>query len=97
MFVGIDVWHGATATSRRASVAGLVSSYDSRYTKWYSRAIFQESDDHEISNKLIIAFVSALNDYSIQNAGLPDANVIYKDGVRDDGIAEFKENEVAAF
>ena len=50
MLVGIDVWHGATATSKRASVARLVARYDSRYTEWYSRAISQESADHEISN-----------------------------------------------
>merc|ERR1719362_1955155 len=89
MLCGIDVWHGATATSKRASVAGLVASYDDKYTKWYSRALFQDSADHEISNKLHMAFNSALKNYHAHNAALPETVVIFRDGISDGEIPDF--------
>jgi len=97
MLVGIDVWHGATKTSKRASVVGMVSSYDARYTKWYSRAFFQDSADHEVSSKLTDSFIDSLKNFRYHNNCLPKLIVVYRDGVSDGALQDFKDTEMMAF
>ncbi|XP_030382554.1 protein argonaute-3 [Scaptodrosophila lebanonensis] len=80
MICGIDSYHDPS--QKGISVAAFVSSMDSSYTQWYSKAVLQTKRE-EIVNGLTSSFEAALRYYKIRNGYFPESVVIYRDGVGD--------------
>uniref|UniRef100_A0A1A9WEW9 Piwi domain-containing protein n=1 Tax=Glossina brevipalpis TaxID=37001 RepID=A0A1A9WEW9_9MUSC len=80
MICGVDVYHDAFQKGN--SVAAFVASLNSKYSKWYSKAVIQ-SKREEILSGLCSCLISALKEYEVENRRFPDNVIIYRDGVGD--------------
>lgn len=78
MICGIDSYHDASQKGN--SVAAFVASINSKFTRWYSKAVVQTKRE-EIVNGLCASLISALKAYEKENNMLPDKIIIFRDGV----------------
>ncbi|KAF0991535.1 hypothetical protein HZS_5224, partial [Henneguya salminicola] len=80
MIVGIDVCHDTG--SKANSWLGFVASLNNSFTRYYSKATRQPSRT-EIADSLYANMKNALEQYYKFNKCMPDAVIIYRDGVGD--------------
>lgn len=91
MICGTDTYHNPNKAEK--SVSAFVASYNSTYTKWYSKATIQGSRE-ELSHGLAISVEKALMAYKKFNSVYPDRIIIYRDGVGDGQLEICKEFEI---
>uniref|UniRef100_A0A8P0NCM2 Piwi like RNA-mediated gene silencing 3 n=1 Tax=Canis lupus familiaris TaxID=9615 RepID=A0A8P0NCM2_CANLF len=91
MFIGIDCFHDIV--NRRKSIAGFVSSINQELTQWFSQCIFQESGQ-ELVNGLKTCLEAALKLWCKHNQFLPQAIIVYRDGVGDGQLQALMDHEV---
>ncbi|XP_072944718.1 piwi-like protein Ago3 [Epargyreus clarus] len=91
MIIGIDSYHDGSRKKR--SVCSFVSSYDQTMTRWYSKAVFQETGQ-EIVDSLKSCLVDALKHFLRTNGKLPDKIIIYRDGVGDGQLKLLQQYEI---
>ncbi|XP_072601357.1 piwi-like protein 1 isoform X4 [Vulpes vulpes] len=91
MFIGIDCFHDTV--NRRKSIAGFVSSINQELTQWFSQCIFQESGQ-ELVNGLKTCLEAALKLWCKHNQFLPQAIIVYRDGVGDGQLQALMDHEV---
>jgi aubergine-like protein len=94
MVIGIDVYHD-TAPGGKRSVAGFIATTNERFTKCYSRVIYQSQQGQELVDKLRKCMVDALRHYFTINKYLPDRIIVYRDGVGDGMLAAVADHEVS--
>lgn len=78
MLVGLDVYHKTIAGRR--SVAGLVASMDSTFSRFWSASIVL-GVGQELTHNVAGYFAQALVQYEKVNNYLPDTIIFYRDGV----------------
>ncbi|XP_064433765.1 piwi-like protein 3 [Mirounga angustirostris] len=91
MFIGIDCFHNTV--HRRKSIAGFVSSINQELTQWFSQCLFQESGQ-ELVNGLKACLEAALKLWCKHNLFLPQAIIVYRDGVGDGQLQALLDHEV---
>ncbi|XP_021559146.1 piwi-like protein 3 [Neomonachus schauinslandi] len=91
MFIGIDCFHDIV--HRRKSIAGFVSSINQELTQWFSQCLFQESGQ-ELVNGLKACLEAALKLWCKHNLFLPQAIIVYRDGVGDGQLQALLDHEV---
>ncbi|XP_077916241.1 piwi-like protein 3 [Halichoerus grypus] len=91
MFIGIDCFHDIV--HRRKSIAGFVSSINQELTQWFSQCLFQESGQ-ELVNGLKACLEAALKLWLKHNLFLPQAIIVYRDGVGDGQLQALLDHEV---
>uniref|UniRef100_M3YQJ1 Piwi like RNA-mediated gene silencing 3 n=1 Tax=Mustela putorius furo TaxID=9669 RepID=M3YQJ1_MUSPF len=91
MFIGIDCFHDTV--NRQKSIAGFVSSINQELTQWFSQCIFQESGQ-ELVNGLKACLEGALKLWCKHNLFLPQAIIVYWDGVGDGQLQALLDHEV---
>ncbi|XP_052864304.1 protein argonaute-3 [Anopheles cruzii] len=91
MVCGIDTYH--ETKKGNDSVAALVASLDSTFTRWYSRATKQRTKE-EMSNGLCASLFMALRAYEARNAELPGRIIIFRDGVSDNFMTVCEQYEI---
>ncbi|CAK7313956.1 Piwi-like protein 1 [Vulpes lagopus] len=91
MFIGIDCFHDIV--NRRKSIAGFVASINQELTQWFSQCIFQESGQ-ELVNGLKTCLEAALKLWCKHNQFLPQAIIVYRDGVGDGQLQALMDHEV---
>ncbi|XP_045881507.1 piwi-like protein 3 [Meles meles] len=91
MFIGIDCFHDTV--NRQKSIAGFVSSINQELTQWFSQCVFQESGQ-ELVNGLKACLEAALKLWCKHNLFLPQAIIVYRDGVGDGQLQALLDHEV---
>lgn len=75
MIVGIDTYH--EAGNKGLTVGALVASYNSTFTKWFSRPSIQQKKE-ELINGLLVSMEAALRHYKDTNDRVPERIIIYR-------------------
>ncbi|XP_027627375.1 piwi-like protein 3 [Tupaia chinensis] len=91
MFIGIDCFHDVVR--RQRSIAGFVASSNKELTRWYSKCIFQEPGQ-ELVYGLISCVEGALDAWYRNNQCLPNALIVYRDGVGDGQLQALLDKEI---
>lgn len=96
MVVGIDAYHDADLRAKGSSIAGVVSSINSAFSRWYSYTAKQEPKQ-ELGDALKVAFLNCLKTYFRHNQAWPELVVVFRDGVADSQLSVVAEHEVPQF
>eukprot|EP00095_Tigriopus_kingsejongensis_P011291 maker-scaffold14_size734282-snap-gene-2.24 protein:Tk11291 transcript:maker-scaffold14_size734282-snap-gene-2.24-mRNA-1 annotation:"piwi-like protein 1" len=91
MVVGMDVYHDPG--QRGQSIAGVVTSLNQRYSRWFSTTCHQRPQQ-ELVDALKIAFIAGLRRYYQDNNQWPAQVIVFRDGVGDSQIEFTKQHEV---
>jgi eukaryotic translation initiation factor 2C len=93
MVMGVDVGHGVTS-SKSPSVAAVVGSQDPACTQ-YTAAILEQTPGHEVVLGIREAATDLLQRYRSSRGKLPEAILVFRDGVSDSQYAAVLQQEVA--
>ncbi|CAF1379493.1 unnamed protein product, partial [Didymodactylos carnosus] len=89
MLIGMDAYH----KRGQPSVAGFVASINPSCTRFYSRVIYQRTNQ-ELVDGLAVCLRDALQEYLRCNGTLPEKIVMYRDGVSDGQLQAVYEHEL---
>lgn len=92
MVVGVDVSHGLTG-SKKPSIAAVVASRDAACTR-YPAALLQQTPGHEVVLGMQEAMQQHLQDYRAARGQLPEAMLVFRDGVSDSQYGAVLKHEV---
>jgi eukaryotic translation initiation factor 2C len=93
MVMGVDVSHGLTS-SKKPSVAAVVGSQDTACI-CYCAAVLEQTAGHEVVLGMKEAAGHLLHGYCNQRGRLPEAILVFRDGVSDSMYAAVLQQEVA--
>lgn len=94
MVLGVDVTHGLTG-SKKPSVAAVVGSHDPACTR-YAAAVSEQTAGHEVVLGMQESVRVLLAGYKAQRGQLPEAILVFRDGVSDSMYGAVVQHEVAA-
>lgn len=92
MVVGVDAYH--CGKQRSKSVYGMCCSMNHACTRYYSRAMFQESEGQEFGHRVQSIMTDMLKHYVNTNNFLPDHIFFYRDGVGDGMLQSVQSFEI---
>lgn len=91
MVVGIDAFHDPARKGK--SIAGVVASVNSTFSRWYSKCIIQ-GPNQELADALQVAFTNCLSKYFEIHHKFPSTVIVFRDGLGDSQIRVSAEHEV---
>lgn len=94
MVLGVDVSHGLTG-SKQPSVAAVVGSQDPACSR-YAAVVSEQTPGHEVVLGMQESVAELLQAYREQRGRLPEAILVFRDGVSDGMYAAVVQKEVAA-
>lgn len=94
MICGIDTYH--EVGHKGITVGGFVASFNSQFTRWFSRPTIQEKRE-ELVNGLTISMEEALRTYKKFNGQHPERIILYRDGVGDGQLDFVRQFEIPQF
>jgi hypothetical protein len=94
MVLGVDVTHGLTG-SKKPSVAAVVGSHDPACTR-YAAAVSEQTAGHEVVLGMQESVGVLLAGYRARRGQLPEAILVFRDGVSDSMYGAVVQHEVAA-
>jgi aubergine-like protein len=95
MMVGYDAYHDSKQKGK--SVGALIASLNKECTQYFSTAEYHDaSGAQEITDKIGLMMIKALEAYQTANKAVPDRIFFYRDGVGEGQIPHVFNTEVAA-
>jgi eukaryotic translation initiation factor 2C len=101
MICGMDVYHPGVGENNSASIAGVLASYTSDFTKYFSSVIAQPRETatfkrkEEVEKGLDIVMKDFFMRYKFRNGDYPAFLFFYRDGVSDGQLEKVKNVEVS--